>query len=336
MDGDRISVKIRVLSGEELFNTGLGGRFIVDLDSIDEHRSTYVLDYNHNEDEVIGKISSLRVEDGALVGTAEILSATDGDRAEEVIKRILAGTPYEVSPLLHTALSLSEVIEEGETATVNGRTVAGPIVVYRNTPLRGVAVCPYGTDKYTGISALKFDKLDLLEERNLEMDENQVVEEVKAAHPDLEEMITSFGLEDGVAYFREGLTIEEAKERDYENLKKERAERLASEKVDETAEVKEDVKTDVKEEVTEEAKTDEAVDEKEKEEVAALKATIAELSEKLDTLAAGMTALKAGLGESAPVSAGPVDKEMPDNRPAVFRMADKIRKNGIKNGIKKG
>lgn len=337
MDGEKISVKIRVLSGEELFAASLGGRFIIDLDTIDEHRSRYILDYNHNEEEVIGQIDALHVEDGALVGTAEIFSAQEGDRAEEVIKRILAGTPYEVSPLIHTALGVSEVLDDGEVATVNGREVTGPLTIYRQTPLRGVAVCPYGTDKYTGITALKLDKNDVLtlsQERATEMEEEKIkveeTEEIKeAAHPDLEEMIELFGIEDGVGYYREGLTVEEAKERDYEALRQARADRLAAEK------------KEVVEEATEEVKEEEKIDEKEalacgdkeedKKELKALNAKISDLSDQIEKLSGGLTALKATIGESAPLSAGPVTKEA-DTRPAIFRMADKIKQQGIKKG----
>lgn len=342
MDGEKISVKIRVLSGEELFAASLGGRFIIDLDTIDEHRSRYILDYNHNEEEVIGQIDALHVEDGALVGTAEIFSAQEGDRAEEVIKRILAGTPYEVSPLIHTALGVSEVLDDGEVATVNGREVTGPLTIYRQTPLRGVAVCPYGTDKYTGITALKLDKNDVLtlsQERATEMEEEKIkveeTEEIKeAAHPDLEEMIELFGIEDGVAYFREGLTVEEAKERDYQALRQARADRLAAEKKEVVEESTEEVKEEEKEKIDEKEALACGDKEEDKKELNALNAKISDLSEQIEKLSGGLTALKATIGESAPLSAGPVG-QMPkeaDKRPAVFRMADKIKQQGIKKG----
>ena len=53
----------------------------------------------------------------------------------------------------------------------------------------------------------------------------------KNPREELEEMIEEFGLERGVDFFRRGVSIEEAREEDYQSLK---AERLQSEEKDKT------------------------------------------------------------------------------------------------------
>lgn len=215
-----LDVKVLVLSGEEMYRDEQGD-FVIDLETVALHKPTLIMDYNHDESEVIGHISNLRYEEGGLWGDAHLFSARAGDRAEEVILRILGGTPYEISPTVMFGDSDSVVIDEGFSDDVNGRTVQGPALVFLNTPIRGVSICPYGTDKYTGITTLKMDKPG----------DNKMAESKKdgtaLAHPDLEEMISEFGEGDGLKYYRAGLSIDEARAEDYALLKAERAARLA-------------------------------------------------------------------------------------------------------------
>lgn len=219
-----LDVKILILSGEEMYRDAEGD-FVIDLAAVSLHKTTLIMDYNHNESEVIGHITNLRYEDGGLWGDAHLFSARSGDRAEEVILRIAGGTPYEISPTV--SFGDSDVLElaEGETETVNQRNVEGPALIFRNTPVRGVSICPYGTDKYTGITTLKMEK-----KGDLSMaDKNKKSQEPQAAHPDLEAMISEFGETDGLKYFRAGKSLDEARAEDYANLKAERAARLAAE-----------------------------------------------------------------------------------------------------------
>ena len=74
-------------------------------------------------------------------------SATPNDRAAEVIARIESGVPYEISPTV--MLDESEVVKE--TATTDDGV---EYIIYRNVPLRGASVCPYGTDRCTTILSL--------------------------------------------------------------------------------------------------------------------------------------------------------------------------------------
>ena len=215
-----LDVKVLVLSGEEMYRDEQGD-FVIDLETVALHKPTLIMDYNHDESEVIGHISNLRYEEGGLWGDAHLFSARAGDRAEEVILRILGGTPYEISPTVMFSDSNGVVIDEGFSDEVNGRTVEGPATIFVNTPIRGVSICPYGTDKFTGITTLKMDKPG-----DKTMAESKTKDAL--AHPDLEEMISEFGESDGLKYYRAGLSIDEARAEDYALLKAERAARLAT------------------------------------------------------------------------------------------------------------
>jgi len=337
-----LDVKVLVLSGEEMYRDEQGD-FVIDLETVALHKPTLIMDYNHNESEVIGHISNLRYEEGGLWGDAHLFSARAGDRAEEVILRILGGTPYEISPTVMFGDSDSVVIDEGFSDVINGRTVAGPALVFLNTPIRGVSICPYGTDKYTGITTLKMDKPG---------DENMAEskpKETTLAHPDLEEMISEFGEADGLKYYRAGLSIDEARAEDYALLKAERAARLAAEeeKPDEEKPAEEPKEPEKPEEETgkladgegggeggdsgedETAPTGASTKKDDKKEGGA-SALNAQLSAELDSLRAEIASLKATFrrGEDNPLD-GTTAPKTEDKRPTVFKQADVLRAKGI-------
>lgn len=331
-----LDCKVLVLSGTEMFRDEIGS-FVIDLESAALHKPTLIVDYNHEEGEVIGQISNLRYEDGGLFGDAHLFSARSGDRAEEVILRILGGTPYEISPTVQFAESEIEEVAEGFAEVVNGRTVPGPAVIFRKTPIRGVSICPYGTDRYTGVLKLKLEKAG--EKRMADTTDNGA-KTPEAAHPDLEAMISEFGETDGLNYYRQGLSLEEAQQADYAQLKAERAARLAAEKEPEAEPEGGDGGGEGGGEgggdpaPEPEAKPESGPEpEKEKDGLSAvldgLKALGETLKASLDKQAADINTLKAALrrGEDEPVAptAGPAE----DKRDAVHRMADRIKATGI-------
>ena len=333
-----LDVKVRILSGTEMFRDEIGS-FVIDLETAALHKPALIVDYNHEEGEVLGQIANLRYEDGALYGDAHLFSARPGDRAEEVILRIAAGTPYEVSPTVQFAESDVTEVPEGFTETVNGREVPGPALIFRNTPLRGVSICPYGTDKYTGVLKLSLKKAG---EKNMA---DKDIKTPEAAHPDLEAMIGAFGETDGLKYYRAGLSLEEAEKADYEQLKAERAARLAAGKEPEADPEPEPGPAPEGGEGGGEGGGDPAPEpeanpepgpepEKEKDGLSAvldgLKALGDSLKASLEAQAAELNTLKAALrrGEDEPVApnAGPAEV---DKRDAVHKMADRIKATGI-------
>ena len=129
----------------------------------------------------------------------------------------------------------------------------------------------------------------------------------ESAHPDLEQFIQEFGLELGVEFFRRGISFEEAVQEHYAQLK------AAAGKLSEEPS----------------PDTDTAVDEKKKEETTVdnqLAAVLDRLNAKIDRIGA---ALRAG---AEPVSQFPAerDRKKEDNRPAIYRQADRLKKTGLK------
>lgn len=235
--------QIIILSGETMDRTEIGC-FVIDPKSIQLHKPRLIVDYNHNEEEVIGYVDNIHETDGKLMGDLTLESTSPNDRAAEVIARIEGGTPYEISP----TVMLYEAGVETETVTADNET---EYTIFKNVPMRGVSICPYGTDRLTTILSLggkkpmkkraktkKLTKLAADEILDEAVVESQVVDEAAAgddaaggepeytAYPLLEEFIAAFGFELGVEYYRRGYTLEEAEAADYAALK---AARLAAE-----------------------------------------------------------------------------------------------------------
>ena len=297
--------KIVILSGE-LMERGDIGVFVIDPSTITTHKPRLIVDYNHDEAEIIGYVENIRVEEGKLIGDMTLESATPNDRAAEVIARIESGTPYEFSP----TVMLDETGVVQETATTDDGM---EYIVYRNVPLRGVSICPFGTDKCTTILSLyggqemrkvkriKSKKLNRKPTKLTKMAADEILDEALVestvvdeavgegegegggevvtydAYPLLEEFIAEFGFDLGVEYYRRGYDIDQAREADYAQLK---AARLAAEEIDEAGAIEEVEQIDdaVPEAIAEEVlvedaqeAVDEAVDETAEEDKITLK-----------------------------------------------------------------
>lgn len=279
-----LNVGLIVLTGEEL-NKYPVGRFVVDLSSIRYHKETLPLDYNHEPEEILGSVGGFRMTENGLEAFGNLFSTSDGDRADEIILRLQNGTPYEVSPLLVTENADLIELADGEETQVNGRTFCGPMTIFRNAELRGVAICPYGTDKNTNVKILKLsEETKMTEEEKKELEYSEETASDYGAVPELENYIAEFGLEKGVEYYRKGVSFDEAKESDYQELKKLR---LSEEEKKE-------------EESSQEPPQEESQDPEKKEEPLKLKL----LEKKIDQLqkAIGMLQLTLKNSEGSPVS----------------------------------
>jgi len=113
--------------------------------------SVITIDYCHDPMQVIGVGDGIKVDAGALSISGKLISCALGDRASEVMKRSKLGTPYQASILMGWNDYTLEEIAAGETAEVNGQQIAGPVAIFRKWSLRGLAVCPYGSDAGTSI-----------------------------------------------------------------------------------------------------------------------------------------------------------------------------------------
>jgi hypothetical protein len=128
------------------------GPLIHDYLGMQTTKNRLTIDYDH--DKVIGYANHWDTDTGELVASGVINSVIDGDVAQEVILRGrgdpangIDPQPYEAS-ITYSDASV-EMVPEGFSVTVNGKLFDGPIGVVREWSLRGIAVCPYGMDRYT-------------------------------------------------------------------------------------------------------------------------------------------------------------------------------------------
>src|SRR5690606_36622863 len=107
------------------------------------------IDYCHDDREVIGYANKFDSESGDLVVSGALTPWKENDRAAEIVHKQKAGVPYEASINFGGDGIVLERVSENMAVDVNGYKFAGPGVVVREWPLRGIAVCPYGADQNT-------------------------------------------------------------------------------------------------------------------------------------------------------------------------------------------
>lgn len=129
------------------------GRVVHDLAGMHLHKSHIPIDYVHDAKEVIGYLNRFDTESGDLITSGALVPFKDSDRATEIIHKMAAGVPYEASINFGGDGLKVQEIPEGQVAEVNGFRFEGPVIIVREWPLRGVAICPYGADMNTESSA---------------------------------------------------------------------------------------------------------------------------------------------------------------------------------------
>ena len=304
-------VKIKVITSSILEHPGLG-RFRVKTETATPSKERVPLDYNHNEEEVIGYVENFQCNADAITADGVVLIGDDSsDAAKTFAQNIDGGAPFEASAFLDLSEAESVELEDGVTE-------------WSGALIRGVAVCPYGTDRKTTVSLrlgetnfvvrLK-DKSsnnedEVMDEEKKVSIEDKKKDDSKNPREELEEMIEEFGLERGVEFFRRGITIEEAREEDYQSLK---AERLQAEEKD---------KTQCASTPEEEPK------EKQGDVSASLKAELAKLSQEISTLKATLRR-----GDPSGLSGSFQREDAPTQRPQLSPLAaaaEKFRRVGVK------
>lgn len=314
VDGE-LRLFLTVLSGQVLRRAGEA--FVFDAESL-QLPAKSLLDYNHNDDEIVGycKDFSIDPKTNAVYCEAALVARPDDPsaRVNEVIANIAHGAPYEVSPLIDLSTA-------SRTERLDGASS------YHNATLRGVAICPHGTDADTAFIAFTAEKevtednplkkeSDMSEENTIELvaDDNLELSAKKSEprNAELSQMLDEFGRDRGLDFYLEGLSLDEARMKDYEELKALRAE---SEKEPEAVE---ETPAEGEGETPEE-------EEKKDKEVQELRASITKLEEKLVALSALIRRGDPGVQPSHDVEEA---REKPKN--ALLRAALKYKEMGTK------
>lgn len=318
--GATTRVRLTVLAADALERWGLG-RFAFEFATTRPLRERLALDYDHDDGAVVGYAEGFESTDDGIFCNATILGGPDAPaRARELAFCLKNGVPFEVSPLVDFSTATMESVPDGATVRLNGREIAGPLDVARGATIRGVAICPHGTDpKTAALVELSARLNNWKEEKEKEMaDEKNPVdgeqtEEKKSVNAELETMIEEFGRERGLDYYLAGKTIEEARAEDYEELKASRKSAEAEKKA-----------ADEAEKDAADAPTDEAKDETKKE-LEALKALVEKQGKELVALKAA-TRRGDSVGVSEPVVADSASQPKPAN--ALLAAAEKFKRLG--------
>lgn len=122
------------------------GRCIHDFAGMVQPKPSVTVDYCHSQTEVIGFADQITVTPEGLRMAGALVSIAPGDRAAEIPAKRKAGVPYEASILTCWDGLVVEDVPEGYQADVNGLTVDGPVTIFRQWEIWGVAILPYGSD----------------------------------------------------------------------------------------------------------------------------------------------------------------------------------------------
>ena len=183
------------------------GRTIHDMEGMERHKDHLTIDYCHDSDEVLGYMDSFDTSDGSLYTKGElILMDRPNDRATEIVRKSKAGVQYEASIDFDGPLRIEEV-GSGVEVEVNGQTFVGPVTIFRQWSLRGVAICPHGYDRHTETKFRKGDRVVAVETTN---NQSESGTDTKA---ELQKFVNAFGKEKGTDWFLDGTTFDSAKEK---------------------------------------------------------------------------------------------------------------------------
>ena len=311
-----------ILSGEAVDDWE---RFVIDLSSINFHKPRLTVNYNHNDELIIGYGENFQVTPEGLKSTGKLVAGTFAD---EIVKLARQGVPFEASIEFERSNAVITQVGAEASTVVNGRTYQGPISVYSQVPLVAYAICSCGADKYTSLTLLKKEIEATMPKTKLNSkttnlstnadksdstpkpDEKQSVKSQELA--DLTEI---FGYETGYKLFQDGTDIAEVTQ--WQALNEKYAQYLSADEDDPKPDSEPAKENDPpKEDIPEPKKDDEK-----------LSATLTKLTAMVEKQSAEIVKLKAAMPRGAdPLSHGnetPVDEP---KQTSVDRYAAKYKK----------
>ena len=283
-----------ILSGEPIEDWG---RFVVDLSTMQYHKPRLTVNYNHNDELIIGYGENFHVTPEGLKSTGKLATGTFAD---EIVNLAKQGVPFEASAEIDLCNGVETRVGAEASVVVNGKTYQGPISVYSQVPLRAYAICPCGADKLTTLTLLKKEieftmpkksttKLSN-DDKNVPPDTNM---EGHVKDQSLADLCAIFGNDTGVKLFQEGTDVAEVKQ--WQSLNDKYAKYLSSgnddDEVDPPAE-DDPPKTDDEPDTDPPKKDD---DEKLSATLTKLNDTIAKQTKLLESQTAEITKLKASM-----------------------------------------
>ncbi len=118
---------------------------VVDLEGLSVDRQDIPVRLDHNPRQGVGHTNRVAVENGEVV--ADGLISRDTSWARDVAKSGANGFPWQAS--IGASVIEAEFIPNGQTVTVNGRTMTGPLHVVRKAVLKEISFVDSGADGRT-------------------------------------------------------------------------------------------------------------------------------------------------------------------------------------------
>ena len=141
-------VSVRARSGQPI-NHWYWGKVVHDMAGFKAIAPSVPLDYCHEDDQILGYLDKFNAGNDGLDCDGQVVPFLPEDRANEVLAKSGRGVPYQASIYFDLDSLVIEQLGPGAKAQVNGYTLEGPGVIFRQWTLLGVAVCPYGYDPNT-------------------------------------------------------------------------------------------------------------------------------------------------------------------------------------------
>lgn len=240
-------VSVRARSGQPL-NHWYWGKVVHDMAGFKAAAPSIPLDYCHEDDEILGYLDQFQPSNDGLDCDGQVVPFAPEDRASEILSKSGRGVPYQASIYFDMDSLVIEQLGPSATAQVNGYTLEGPAIIFRQWTLRGVAVCPYGYDPNTStrlaaggrlagdvelsINQLSAPEADMSKETKpaetppakTELTPPPATPPAAVADPraefkaTLEKFTAKFGPESGAKWAAEGLTYEAALDKHAEAL----------------------------------------------------------------------------------------------------------------------
>jgi hypothetical protein len=151
---------------------------VVDLSGLAISAQAKPIFFGHEQDldSLVGQTNSIKVADGQLLATGDILG--ESDRVKQILTLADKGFKWQAS--IGARAEKSERLSEDQTAKVNGRQVTGPAMIIRKATLGEISFVMLGADDQTS-AQIAANKHLLQEILDLPKDDVKPTQEVAAA-----------------------------------------------------------------------------------------------------------------------------------------------------------
>jgi|GEM_PF-116779 len=132
-------------TGAVMEHLGWWGRMIIDLDGVRVPKQQRPVLRQHDHQQIVGHTEDVKVEKDGI----KIAGVLSGEKQHTDTVTVLAKNGFQWELSIGADPVRTEYLEAGETTTVNGREVIGPLTISRETELGEISFVPLGADGNT-------------------------------------------------------------------------------------------------------------------------------------------------------------------------------------------